>query len=478
MNLSKNTVVHILCRPQGSIAVTLLDQGKNGVQNARCVLQFANTTIAETTTDADGTARLAAPCYPLKPYHLTIQYQGFLVDEKQVKLSVLRRFVALKESFTLERYSLALKVTDTWGFRPAVELNPTLASTDMVAATVIRGEAAEEGQYLFSDLLSASYRLSLGYKAFKVEDNITVDKDTALDMMFPAEFPLNFSFFDSSANLLSQGDVSFQRNGKTESTSVKKEGTATMSLPPGDYEIRVRANDETIAQQQVQVRGEKTLNIVTAAGSLLHMIIGYLGLALVIGTLLFILWKRKLTFGLKLITVGVLIIALVSPWWVLRGVTTTVSTDTNTLVVPPQIVTLTKSSNATGGEISAVPQEVTMVLGLLSLMVVIASVILAVSLVTNIKFRKTTLLLSLTSIVVLLLTLIVFYYAFSQVTQVGVGSFTGSGTLDVSLPGGSAQIKVPCTWGPGVGFYLLILSLILVVLTFFGKRIEGRLTRK
>jgi hypothetical protein len=141
-------------------------------------------------------------------------------------------------------------------------------------------------------------------------------------------------------------------------------------------------------------------------------------------------------------------------------------------------MTLTKSSNATGGEISAVPQEVTMVLGLLSLMVVIASVILAVSLVTNIKFRKTTLLLSLTSIVVLLLTLIVFYYAFSQVTQVGVGSFTGSGTLDVSLPGGSGQLKVPCTWGPGVGFYLLILSLILVVLTFFGKRIEGRLTRK
>jgi len=478
VNLSKDTVVHILCRPQGSISVTILDQQKNGVQNARCELKLANTTIADTMTDADGTATLSAPCYPLKPYHLIVQYQGFLVGEQQVKLNVLRRFIAMKTSFSLERYTLALTVTDTWGFPPAVDLNPMLVSTAMVTSTVIRAEATQAGHYLFSDLLPASYRLGLGYKAFKVEDNITVDKDSTLDARFPAEFPLTFLLFDSYAGPLSQGELSFQRNGKTESTSIKENGIVVMKLPPGDYKILVHANDETIAQQQVQVRGEKTLDIVTSQGSLLHMVIEYLGLALIIGAFIFILWKRKLTVGLKLIAVGVLIVALVSPWWVLQGETGTVSTKTNTLVIPPQLVTLTTSSNATGGEISAVPQEVTMVLGLLSLLVAVACIVIVLSLALKNKFRKTTILVWLMSIIVLLLTLILFYYAFSQLTQVGVGSFMGSGTLDITIPGGEAQTKVPCSWGPGIGFYLLIVSVVLVVLSFFGKRVEERLSRK
>ena len=169
-------------------------------------------------TDADGTATLFAPCYPSKPYHLIVQYQGFLVGEQQVKLNVLRRFIAMKTSFSLERYTLALTVTDTWGFPPAVDLNPTLVSTAMVTSTMIRAETTQAGHYLFSDLLTASYHLSLGYKAFKVEDNITVDKDSTLETKFPAEFPLTFSLFDSYAGPLSQGELSFQRNGKTQST--------------------------------------------------------------------------------------------------------------------------------------------------------------------------------------------------------------------------------------------------------------------
>jgi hypothetical protein len=478
VNLSKDTTIHVLCRPQGSIVITLLDQEKKGVQNARCELKLANTTITDALTDADGTAVLTAPCYPMKPYHLTVQYQGFQVGEQQVKLSVLRRFIAMKTSFSLERYALALTVTDTWGFPPAVDLNPTFVSAEMATSTVIRAEATTPGQYLFSDLPPASYRLSLGYKAFKVEDNITVDKDSSLAIEFPAEFSLKCSLFDSYAGALSQGEVSFERNGKTNATQIKENGIAVIMLPPGDYQILVRANDETTAQQQVQVRGEKTLDIVTSQGSLLHMVIMYLGIAVIIGALFFIVWKRKFTVGVKLVAVGVLIIALVSPWWIVHGETSMVTTTTNTLVIPPQIVTLTTSSNATGGEISAVPEDVTMVLGLLSLLVGVSCLIIVGGLVLKSKFRKLSFMVWLLSVIVLLLTAILFYYAFSQVTEVGVGSFMGSGTLDITIPGGEMQTKVPCSWGPGIGFYLLIIALVLIVLVFFGRRIEGRLSRK
>jgi hypothetical protein len=478
VDLTKNTVLHIRCRPQGAIAIALTDQEKKGVENVRCILQIDNTTIAETISDSDGKARLFAPCYSLKPYQLKILYQGFLVGEKQVTLNALHRFIDVKETFSLERYSLALTVTDTWGFPPAVDVNPILVSQDMVAITNLQGEATQEGEYLFSNLLPASYRLSLSYKIFKLEENIILEKATTLAVKFPAEFSLDFSLFNSYATRLSSGEISFQRNGKTESTTIQQNGTASAIVPPGDYEILVRANNQDIAQQQIQVRGEKTMDIITTQGSFVHMLIVYLGLTLVIGTMVFILWKKRLASGLKLLTIGLLIIALVSPWWALSGVTDTVSTTTNTLLIPPQIITLTKSSNAIGGEISAVPEEVTMVLGLLSLLVAVTGLFLFLSLLTMRRLRKTTMILSALNIVTLLLALIIFYYAFSQLTQVGVGSFMGSGMLDVTIPGEAVQINIPCSWGPGIGFYLLIISFVLLLLTLFIKRIEVRFSRK
>ena len=477
VNLTKDTAIRIRCRPQGAIAIALTNQEKQGVENARCVLEIDNTTIAEAVSDPEGKTRLFAPCYSLKPYQLKIFYQGFLIGEEQVRLNGLRRIIDMKKSFTLEQYGLSLTVTDTWGFPPAIDVNPTLVSDEMATTTSIRAEN-DGGTYHFSNLLPASYRLSLSYKAFRLEQDVTLDQETTLALMFPAEFSLDLSIFNSYADRLSSGEISLQRNGKTQSTPIQQNGTTTAMIPPGDYEILVRANNEEIAQQQVQVRGEKTMDLVTSQGSFFHTVILYLGLLFLISMIGFLLWKKKLSTGIKLITISLLIIALVSPWWALNGGTDSVSTTTNTMVIPPKLITLTKSSNATGGEISAVPAEVTMVLGLLSMLVGAACLLIFFSVLTERRLRKTTLVLSVLSIVVILLALIVFYYAFSQLTQVGVGSFMGSGTLDVTIPGYSIQTAIPCAWGPGIGFYLLIVSFVLLLLTFFMKRIKARFSRK
>jgi hypothetical protein len=133
---------------------------------------------------------------------------------------------------------------------------------------------------------------------------------------------------------------------KTLSTSIQQNGTATASIPPGDYELYVHTNEETIAQQQIQVRGDKKMDLLTSQGSFLHIVVFYLGIALLIGSLGFLLWKRQITAGAKLITISLLIIALVSPWWVLSGETGSISTTTNTMVVPPKLI-LNKITNAT-----------------------------------------------------------------------------------------------------------------------------------
>lgn len=478
VNLEEDTVLRIRCRPQGAVAITVNDQENQAVENARCELQIDNTTIAEEVTDSQGYARLFAPCYSLKPYQLKIFYQGFLIGEEQVKLSSLRRFIDLKKSFSLERYSLSLTITDTWGFPPAIDVNPTLISTEMATAMSIRAEPADGGKFHFSDLPPASYHLTLNYKSFRLEQDITCTQATTLSLVFPAEFILNLSIFTAYADPLSSGELSLQRNGKTKSNQIQQNGSAITSVPPGDYEILVRANNEQIAQQEIQVRGDKKMDIITSQGSLLHTTVVYLGVLFLFCSIGFVLWKRKLAMGVKLVTLGLLIIALVSPWWVLHGRNDEVSTTTNTMVIPPKLITLTTSSIATGGEISAVPSEVTMVLGLLSMLVAVSCLLEFLSILTEKRLRKTTMILSLLSIVVILLVIVVFYYALSQLTQVGVGSFMGSGTLDITIPGQSVQTAVACSWGPGVSFYLLILSFVLLVLVFFMKRIMVRLHRK
>jgi hypothetical protein len=44
----------------------------------------------------------------------------------------------------------------------------------------------------------------------------------------------------------------------------------------------------------------------------------------------------------------------------------------------------------------------------------------------------------------------------------GVGSFIGEGNLDISMAGESDSVSVLCTWGPGIGFYLYAISVILL----------------
>jgi len=478
VNLTDNTRITILCRPQSTITITLKDQTNTAVPNAKCTLRLADTTIAETTTDDNGTAHLTAPSYPHKAYHLHVQYQGFTIADQPVTLRGLKRIIGLRETFSLERYSLTLTVTDTWGFAPAVDLNPTLVSPDMTTATILRATTPKAGAYQFTSLLPASYQLTLGYKTFKVEQAITLQKDMTLSAVFPAEFPLNLTLYDATGDPLSTGTISVQRNGHTKTSSITSTGTATIVVPPGDYDLQIHSGQETIAKEQIPLRGDKTLAIVTSQGSFFHLAVSILGVLIAVGALAFFLWKKQLQAGLKLAVVGLLVIALVSPWWVLNGSSGGVTTTTSTLLVPPQLVSFTTSSNASGGEISTVPAEVTMVLGLLSLLVGVACILLILSLVLSGRLRKTTMLVTLLSIIVLLLTLVVFYYAFSQLTQVGVGSFMGSGSLEVTLPGGVGQTSIPCSWGPGIGLYLLIVSFALVLVAFVGRRLSKKIFKR
>lgn len=478
VELKNDDKVHINCRLQGSIRLSIFDQKEKGVKNVRFLLETEDVTIAETVSDKNGTAILKAPCYPLKPYTLKAIYQGFLVEEKKITLGLRNRFIQLKDSFSIEHYKLNLKLKDTWGFAPAVEVNPTLRSSEMIDQVHISAEKSRDGEYIFTNLYPAKYTLNMRYKSFEVEKDVSIDKDKSLDLMFPAEYELDFNIMNSYGDLLSKGEISVSRNRKVERKSIDESGRAKISVPPNKYEITVYSEGEKLAWQEIDVRGNKEIDIVTSQESVLHIVVIYLGIALTVFSIIFMLWKKKMYKGINLFVIALLIIALVSPWWVLNGDDGITATTTKTLLFPPKIVTLSSSSAVLGGDVSQVPPEVTMVLSLLSVLLAVSCLIIFITIFTKNKLRKTTAFLSILSIVILIATLSIFFYAMSQLTEVGVGSFIDGGDVETSLPGLSESKILPCKWGPGIGFYLGLIAAIILVVVLFYYMIKTRCSKR
>jgi hypothetical protein len=56
----------------------------------------------------------------------------------------------------------------------------------------------------------------------------------------------------------------------------------------------------------------------------------------------------------------------------------------------------------------------------------------------------------------------------STLTEVGVGYFMGKGILDVHIPGKDMAPSVSCSWGPSLGFYLYVISIVILFIVIIG----------
>jgi len=464
IDLNKNDTLQIYCKSQGTIKLLVNDQKNVGVKDVELYLLSDGVVISDSKTDENGNGIINAPCFSLKKYTLKIIYNGFLIDEKVIALNIKNHFIDLKKSYMVELFDLTINLKDTWGFKPEVEVNPKITSNEMIEPVILSAEKKDNGQYIFLDLLTGKYSLSMSYKSFNLEKDITFENDQTLNLDFPAEYSLNFRVYNSYGEYLSSGEISVLRLGKTKEIDIGSDGFASISIPPGGYQISVVSNDEEIAKQIVELKGEKDINIVSSKDSLLHNIMLYFGIILLIISIIIIIWKKNVYMGFKIIAIALIIISLFSPWWVLTGEEGSFETATKTLLIPQKLVTVTSSGDAFGGEISQVPEDVTMVLELLTILLIISSLLIFISVFTKNRFSKTTVIISVLSIILLIVTISIFYYAMSQLTEVGVGSFIGNGNIETTIPGVAESKVLPCSWGPNIGFYLGIITIVTLMI--------------
>ncbi|MEA3458921.1 MAG: hypothetical protein U9R21_09635 [Candidatus Thermoplasmatota archaeon] len=464
VDLNGETSVDIYCKSEGTAELSIADQDENGIENVKFLLLSDETIVSSEVSGKNGSVVLKAPCYRKSPYKLQVIYLGFLVEEKEISFGLKTSLISYKDTFSTSLSQLKLKVKDTLGLVPAVDVGPMLTSSQMVDQITISAENQGNGEYLFTDLYSGDYVLKMSYKSFILEEKVKISNDKTIDLEFPAEFTVDLNCMNSYGALIGEGEISLDREGRGPSARIKTSGVACVSVPPGIYEMKITADNEEIARQDIEIKGNKVIDIVTSQGSFLHTVVMYLGALLAVFSIALIVWKRNTFVGMKLLAIALIVIALVLPWWILTGNDNTTSTVTSTLLVPSEIITLTSSHSVFGGEISSVPPEFTMVLELLVMLLVVDCLFVLVGISIGIfmkdKFRKISTILSIVGIVLLLVSILLFYVAMSEVTNVGVGSFSGGSTLAVSVPGLQENSDIDCTWGPGSGLYLSMLALV------------------
>jgi hypothetical protein len=265
---------------------------------------------------------------------------------------------------------------------------------------------------------------------------------------------------NSYGGILEDGRVLLKRESKKISEYIQKDGIVDIITPPGSYVLSIELDNEEISKQNIEIKGDKNVNIITSKDSSLHNIFTYFGIIVIFLSVVLILWKKNMIVGLKLITVGLIILAILQPWWILSGEDGLISTSTSTYLIPSKIITTTSTQSIFGGEISLVPEEFTMILELISLILIFSVVIIFLQIFIHKRFRKINFILTFLSTIFLLISFILFYIAMSEVTKVGVGSFSGEGILSISIPGLQDNVNINCNWGFGMGLYVIILSIV------------------
>jgi len=464
VEVNSDTRTRIFCKPQGSVTVSVFDQNKNGVEDVAAQLMYDDTIISKSVTDQNGTTTVKAPCSLKDKYALKLTYKGFVIHEETIKLRYVRNFIPIKKSVDIELYDLKLKFKDILGLTPPYKLNPVLTSNEMNEPVSIIAEDMGDGCYLFTNLYPAEYQLEVKYKSFMLEENINIPVEKEeIEFVFPAEYDIEINVFDLP---LEGTTIIIQRDGKK--IDVNDNGKGGFSLPVGVYNVKVYLEDELVSERKINVMSGGNFDFVTAEEPVFPLIIICASVILAIFGAIFSFRRKDLASFLKILAISMAIISIISPWWVLHGSSTNpmVETTTSIFLTPAAIVTTTTTSNVIAGEVASasLPELLTTAITLLSIAIGIGCVLIALNMVFK-RFGKNRLsfLSLLLGILSMIGSLTIFTFGISTLAKLGVGSFMGSGNIDVNIIGEGLRGSVYCNWGPNLGFILCLASIIVLL---------------
>jgi hypothetical protein len=460
INITKDTKIHIFCRQQGSCLISLVDQEGNGIDGASTLLMHDGVTISRNTT-INGHALLTAPCGFKQQYQLIILYHGFEVENESIRFGYLYSLVSLKKSLELHQDNWTLRLIDLWELPLEIDVAPQLISEEMKTSMMLFAEQQSNDMYHFTHLVPALYQLQIQYKSFLVEKKIQIPSND-VTLVFPATFPIMFHVLNSRGMKIGDATIQLRRCGKTVDLKSNASGTV-LSVPPGSYVVTVLSQGQIISQRSLNVESERSVDLFTTQQPLFPLLVFVVvGVIVLIGLVMSTVKKDPFYF-LVVLVLGLSVAGIVSPWWALQGSSSDVQTSSVLYMIPLYLVTTTKTSQFIGGEQAFFPDLFVDAMIILPVLITISCFLIFLSLVLLRFDKKKWHLFSLVcALFILICSLVLFFIAMSAFTKVGVGSFLGQGIIDVTVQGEGTSTSAFCEWGPGIGFWLNGLSVLIL----------------
>lgn len=273
VDLQKDTKVHVFCKPEGKISISVLDQNKNGIENTQVYLIKDGTVIAENSTDPSGKAVLAAPCGLRETYTFNATYQGFLVDSEDIRLGPIRRVIPPKKTIEFDIHDFKVSFKDSDGKAPSFNLNVGLSSDEMQEPIEIKADDITDGTYTFKALYPANYTLKINYNLFEIKEKIRI----------PDTNSMAINLYDFTAYVKDSWDLNSEIPLDVSLTSKDLEKTVVISgdilsnneysfseLYPGNYTLKVSYKAYTVEQSvdipsngKIEIEFPDTFNVTT-----------------------------------------------------------------------------------------------------------------------------------------------------------------------------------------------------------------------
>jgi hypothetical protein len=552
VDLDENKETRIFCKNEGKVSLTCLNQDNTGIENVKLFLKKDDFIFAYGESDSEGKITVKAPSGLNEKYLMNVVYKGFLINEEEIRLGVIRRLFPLKRNLNFNAHDFEITVRDSDGKKPdfnidlsltseemfdpvtikadsisdgkyqfqnlypaeynitikyksfeikkkikipdiksleiklndfttilkdtlnlslGVQIDVTLVSEDFEKTVVLFAEELSPGEYHFSDIYPGKYLLKLRYKSFSLEKSITIPygENDKMTTVFPAIFNVTTTILDARGTPIRNADVLFTRGSQEIRGDTDEAGKILFSIPPGTYHCAIYTNGDLIAQRNINVMFEISYKVATKSEPLFPLVVIFINIVILIVVIILSYKKRDLILFLKILAILLAIIAIVSPWWNITGSASNPHFETSTklYLVPTEMITIISNNNVSAGELASLDNSFTDVVSLFPIMITISILCIFANLIFNkYKMKKSSILVFLLAILFIIGSNIVFYIAMSELGKVTVGNFLGSGDINFAIPGENMDITISSSWGPDLGFYLLIGSVLVLILSF------------
>lgn len=455
IQLSNNEKIHVFCRPEKKIHCIIKDQYDLPVENATINLLQHKSIIFQEKTNEHGEVIVKAPANN-NEYRLQVCYDGFVLSEEFIRLRTSHLF-SYQRNFTLKRHDLKLRILDTWNLPPAVSLTPMILTE--TNEYIRSAEQKSSSLFLFPNLTKRSYNIYVKYKSFQLQQPVEITDDKEISISFPAQYNISLSVINNRGFFLDEFVVKLSRQNKAIRQKTTN-GKLSISLPPGTYHAAVIHQGNIISKRNITIQSENNYEFISNQKSDLSFIV-IIGIGLLGLLSSYLLYKKKdMKSVLILFSLFIIISSLVFPFWTMQGSVKTKETTTELYLIPTEMITTTISAHVIGGQRASLPDLFITFLNVLLTLIILSALSMGIYLFSyHSKIRKKQIFLFV-ALSLLLIVLVSFIIGLKLFSNVAIGSIIGQGSIQHSIPGETIAPSFACSWGPGIGFYLLLIATI------------------